>query len=80
MPPKKGTGGVIEAGKIQLARVKSRERGRGFNFVLDGEVVNRCKNRKKVAETGSAPNVGKKGQATNAKMDHQDEMAVKLVL
>ena len=44
MPPKRGTRGGIEAEKIQLARVKSREKRRAFNFVLDGEVVNRCKN------------------------------------
>ena len=44
MPPKKGTRGGIEVEKMQLAKVKSRERRRDFNFVLDGEVVNRCKN------------------------------------
>ena len=43
MLPKKGTRGGIEAGKMQLTRVKSRERGRDFNFVLDGEVINRYK-------------------------------------
>ena len=61
MPPKKGTRGGIEAGKMQLTRVKSKERRRNFDFVLDGEVVNRCKKyRKKVAEAGSAPKVRKK--------------------
>jgi hypothetical protein len=30
--------------KMQLTKVKSRERGRDFNFILEGEVVNRCKN------------------------------------
>ena len=44
MSPKKGTRGGIEAEKMQLTRVKSRERRRDFNFVLEGEVVNRCKN------------------------------------
>ena len=44
IPPKKGTRGGIEAGKMQLTRIKSRERSRDFNFVLDGEAVNRCKN------------------------------------
>ena len=44
MPPKKGTRGGIEAEKMQLTRVKSKERRRDYNFVLDGEVVNRCKN------------------------------------
>ena len=44
MPPKKGTRGGIEAEKMQLTKVKSRERRGDFNFVLDGEVVNRCKN------------------------------------
>ena len=50
---------------MQLTRVKSRERRRDFNFALEGEVVSRCKNiGKKVAETGSAPKVGRKSQAT----------------
>ena len=44
MPPKKGTRGGIEAEKMQLTRIKSRERNRDFKFMLDGEVVNRCKN------------------------------------
>ena len=29
---------------MQLTKVKSRERGRDSNFILEGEVVNRCKN------------------------------------
>ena len=43
MPPKKGTSGGIEVGKMHLTRVKSKERGRDFDFVLDGEVVNSAK-------------------------------------
>ena len=80
MPPKKGTRGGIEAGKMQLTRVKSRERRRDFNFVLDGEVVNRYKNiGKKWQRRVLRQKLEKVGQATNSKMDHQDEMAAKLV-
>jgi len=35
--------------------------------------------RKKVAETGFAPKVGKKGQASSSKMAHLDEMEPKFV-
>ena len=52
MPPKKGTRGGIEAEKMQLTRVKSRERRRDFNFVLEGEVVNRCKKSGKSGRDG----------------------------
>ena len=44
MSLKKGTRGGIKVEKMQLTRVKSKERRRDYNFVLDGEVVNRCKN------------------------------------
>ena len=44
--PTKGAQGGIGAGKTQLTRIKPRERGREVSFVLDGEVVNRCKKHK----------------------------------
>ena len=68
---------------MQLTKVKSRERRRDFNFVLDGtrrrgrQQVQ--KYREKVAGTGSAPKVVRKGQTTSSKMDHSDEMAAEFV-
>ena len=60
MPLKKGTSGSIEAARMELMKVKSKERRREIDVVLDGEVTNRCKNiGKKVAEEGSAPKVKK---------------------
>ena len=42
--PKKRAQGGIEAGKMQLKKIKTTEKRRESNFMLDGEVVSRSKN------------------------------------
>ena len=75
-PPKKGW----EVEKMQLIRVKSRERNRDFDFMIDGEVVKRCKNiGKRWQRRVLRQKLEKKGQATSLKMAHLDEMEPKFV-